>query len=282
MTLPPFDPHWDVVALMAALEGVYLWAVVRLGPRVLPKDERAVTRRQLLTYTAGVLTLFVAAEWPIHDIAEHALFSVHMLEHLLISMIAPPLLLLGMPTWLLRRAVLPRPVNWVVRNLARPFIALVVFNTWLVFSHWPAVMDGMLYHHPWHFAGHVVLFVTATLMWWPVISPLPEMPTLSYPGRMVYLFLQSIVPTVPASFLTFGSAPLYTFYTHVPRLWGISVLTDQRIAGLLMKLAGGAVLWGVLAIIFFRWYAQEHASDGWDALQWRDVEHDIRTELTRR
>ena len=125
------------------------------------------------------------------------------------------------------------------------------------------------------------LFLSATAMWWPVISPLPEMPTLSYPGRMVYLFLQSIVPTVPASFLTFGTQPLYSFYATAPRIWGVSVLTDQTVAGLIMKLLGGAILWTVLAVVFFKWFFVEQ-QPGWDELKWRDVERDVRSELSKR
>ena len=107
------------------------------------------------------------------------------------------------------------------------------------------------------------------------------MPTLSYPGRMVYLFLQSIVPTVPASFLTFGTQPLYSFYATAPRIWGVSVLTDQTVAGLIMKLLGGAILWTVLAVVFFKWFFVEQ-QPGWDELKWRDVERDVRSELSKR
>jgi putative membrane protein len=117
-------------------------------------------------------------------------------------------------------------------------------------------------------------------MWWPVMSPLPEMPALPAPGQMLYLFLQSLAPTVPASFLTFGSTPLYPVYASFPRIWGIDALTDQLIAGLTMKLAGGLILWGFIAAIFFRWFAQEQR-DGWDALQWRRFEREIRAEMKR-
>jgi putative membrane protein len=132
----------------------------------------------------------------------------------------------------------------------------------------------MLEHHVLHLAGHVVLFGTATLMWWPVISPLPEMPTLSYPGRMFYLFLQSIVPTVPASFLTFADAPIYKLYETFPRLWGIGVLVDQQMAGLIMKIGGGLLLWVVIATIFFRWSSQEQ-SGVVETVSWDDFEHEL-------
>jgi len=278
--LPPFHVHLDVLLVVAALEGAYLWSIHRLAPRVLPGGEPAATRRQIMWFTTGALTILVASEWPVHDLSERYLFSVHMVQHTLIALVAPPMLLLGMPAWLLRKLLSPRPVYAVLRLLTRPLIALVLFNGVIVLTHWPVLVNAMLEYHPLHLVGHVVLFGTATLMWWPVISLLPEMPTLSYPGRMLYLFLQSIVPTVPASFLTFGSKPLYSFYEQAPRLWGLSALTDQTIAGLIMKLVGGLILWSVIAVIFFKWYSVEQR-DGWDELQWRDVEREVRSGLSR-
>lgn len=302
MQFPPWHIHLDVLAIAAVLEGGYVWAVNRLSPdraevatTLVPVDlvdrprtepdgagsVSATSARQIAWFTAGVATFLVASSWPIHDLAERYLFSVHMFQHMMISLVVPPMLLLGMPPWLLRRVISPPPLRWIVRHLARPFVALVLFNVVIVVTHWPLWVNFTLEHHSFHFLAHVILFGAATLMWWPVVAPLPEMPGLSYPGRMLYLFLQSIVPTVPASFLTFGSTPLYSFYTHVPRLWGMSVLTDQRIAGLIMKLGGGAILWGVIAYTFFRWFLVEQ-TEGWDALEWRDVEREIRSELTKR
>jgi putative membrane protein len=118
------------------------------------------------------------------------------------------------------------------------------------------------------------------IMWMPVLSPILELPRLSYPGQMLYLFLQSLVPTVPASFLTFGDRPLYHVYTTFARM-GVSALTDQRIAGLLMKIVGGFIIWGVIIVIFFKWHKVEQA-DGVDVLGYRDVERTLnRMELTK-
>jgi putative membrane protein len=282
MVLPSFHMHWDVLSLVVVLEGGYLVALRRLGPAFGPPGGPPAERKRVVCYSLGVLAIWIAASWPVHDLAEHYLFSVHMVQHLLLSLVAPPLMLLGMPEWLLRWLLRPRPVRAVVRVLTRPFVAFVLFNLVIVVTHWPAWVDATLVHHWFHFVSHTILFTAATLMWWPVISPLPEMPGLSYPGRMVYLFLQSILPTVPASFLTFGHTVLYPFYAHVPRIWGMSALTDQLIAGLTMKIAGGAILWTVIAVIFFRWHREERDNEGWDALKFRDVERDIRSELTKR
>src|SRR5439155_18676838 len=148
-----------------------------------------------------------------------------------------------------------------VQRVGRPVPGIIQYNAILVLSHWPLWVDATLRHHALHFVAHAVLVVSALLMWLPVVSPLPEVPRARPPTQMLYLFIQTIVPTVPASFLTFGSSPLYHFYEHVLRLYGVSVLADQQAAGLLMKIVGGFFLWSVIAVIFFRWYGREEAAE---------------------
>jgi len=136
-------------------------------------------------------------------------------------------------------------------------------------------------HSEWaHFGLHCLLVFTALIVWMPVLSPALELPRLSYPGQMMYLFLQSLVPTIPASFLTFGDRPLYHVYETFNRL-GISALTDQRLAGLEMKLLGGFILWGFIIVLFFKWYRIEHGQ-GVDILGYRDVDRTLnRVGLTK-
>ncbi len=270
--MPPFHVHADVVLIMGSVEVLYLLALSRLGPRHVEPGERPATRRQLVCFSAGVLTLAVGALWPIHDLAERALYSVHMVQHLLFTLVAPPLLLLGTPDWLARTTL--RPIWPVARVLLRPVPALLLFNALLVVTHWPLAVQLSLQHEPLHFLIHLVLVLSALVLWWPVLSPLAEIPRLSYPGQMLYLFLQSIVPTVPASFLTFGSGPLYPIYATFPRVFGISVLTDQRIAGLLMKIGGGTVIWTVIALVFFRWWGAEHSAEP-DTIEWQVMEREL-------
>ena len=106
---------------------------------------------------------------------------------------------------------------------------------------------------------HTLIFLSSIIVWMPLLSPLPEVPRLPPLGRMLFLFLQSIVPTIPASFLTFGAHPLYRFYEKVPRLWGISAISDMQVAGVIMKIGVGFTLWVIIAILFFRWYSAEEA-----------------------
>ena len=274
--LPPFRAHVDVWVILGSLAAAYLIACRRHAERTnVPVSDHA--RRLFLT---GVAVLWVGAHWPIHDLAERYLYSVHMAQHLLFTLVAAPLLVAGTPAWLWRDLLRRRIARRVWRFVTRPLPAIVLFNGILLFSHWPAVVTVSVHSELTHFVLHTILLGSAIVMWWPVVSPLPEMPPLTPPGQMLYLFIQSLAPTIPASFLTFGHVPLYPVYGTFPRIWGISVMTDQMIAGLTMKIVGGAILWTVITVVFFRW-ARRDQTEGWDALQWRDVDAEIRAEMGR-
>lgn len=276
-----WHPHLDVWLLVAILVGGYLYAIRRLGPSHAPGGGELVSRRQAICYFSGVVMLWIGADWPIHDVAEGYLFSVHMVQHMIFSFIAAPLLLMGTPAWLLRLALRPRWLLNAVRSLTRPLAAFLLFNAVIAVTHWPALVNQSVQSELLHFTLHSILFVASVLMWWPVVDPLPETRRLSQPGKMLYLFAQSILPTVPASFLTFGDHPIYSFYAHAPRLW-LDAVTDQRIAGLLMKLGGGLLLWAVIGVIFFRWHALEETGGGDGSLTWDDFEHELKAWDLRR
>jgi putative membrane protein len=184
-----------------------------------------------------------------------------MVQHLMFSMVATPLLLLGMPAWLLRGLLRPPVLLRTVRTLTRFVPALLIFNVVLVFSHWPLIVNASLHSGLTHFSLHALLFVSSLVVWLPVVSPLPEIPRLIPVMRMLYLFAWSVVPTIPASFLTFGSSPLYKFYEHVPHLYGLSTLQDQQLAGLIMKIGAGLLLWTIIAVVFFRWASEEERAN---------------------
>ena len=283
MTLPPWHAHVDVWLVLGSVVAAYLTAVRRhdreLPDRALPPEE-PTPRRKVHLFLLGMAVLWLGADWPIHDLAEGYLFSLHMVQHTLFSLVAAPILLAGMPVWLLRRLLGPRWIRSVWAVVTRPVVALVLFNGVLFFMHWPAVVQVAVTNELAHFGLHVLLVGSALVMWWPILSPLPEMPPLPAPGQMLYLFLESLAPTIPASFLTFGTRPLYPVYATFPRIWGMGVLTDQLVAGLIMKLVGGLILWGVIAAVFFRW-GQRERRDGFDALRYTDVEREIRAEMSR-
>jgi putative membrane protein len=266
--------HPDVWILVIALVAGYFGALRFLSQGRVPIGREPATQTQKLFFLSGVVMLWIGADWPLHELSEDFLFSAHMVQHTFFSLIAPPLLLLGLPAWLLRTILASLKLERVFRTLTRPLVALLLFNFVIVVTHTPAVVDAAVASELIHFMLHTVLFSSAVLMWWPVIDPLPELKRLSEPAKMLYLFLQSIVPTVPASFLTFSDGVLYDSYASFARLWGIDVITDQRMAGLFMKIGGGFLLWLAIAILFFRWNAKEERQEV-EEVTWEDFEHEL-------
>jgi putative membrane protein len=275
--MPAWHPHPSVWLVLGGIWVAYLVAV-RRHRRV--AGEPPDRRRRTTLFSVGMACLWLGADWPVHDLAEGYLYSVHMAQHLLFTLVAPPLLIAGTPAWMWRDILRPRWLFLAFRFLTRPIVALILFNGLLLFTHWPELVDASVRSELAHFSLHVLLFGAAIVMWWPVMSPLVELPALTPPAQMMYLFAQSLAPTIPASFLTFGHTLLYPVYGTFPRIWGISALNDQLIAGLLMKLVGGFILWGFVATIFFRWHAREER-DGWDALALRHVERELRSKVPR-
>lgn len=269
-----WQPHPDVWLLVFGLGGLYILALEYLGPRYVSPGERTASRRQVVYFGSGLLFLWLASDWPVHDLASNYLYSVHMVQHMLYSLVAPPLLLMGMPPWLLRWMLQPRWLKAAVGFATRPLVALAFFNAVVVLAHLPSIVNLTLENQGVHFGAHFVIVASALSLWWSVVGPLPEMPRLSRPAACMYLFAQSIVPTVPASFLTFSGSAIYDFYETVPRLGGLSAAEDQRIAGLIMKIVGGLYLWAIITVLFFKWY-EEEGSEETDVVKWRDVEHEL-------
>jgi putative membrane protein len=255
--LPPYHVHPDTLLFCTIVALAYVFGLVHLGR---PKGLRA-TRSQKLLFFAGLSVFYLAVSWPLHDVSDDYLYSAHMVQHVLLLLVVPPLLLWGIPSWLVGR-VLPGPALRVVRKLARPIPATLIYNAVVAISHWPLVVDLMSRSTAVHSGMHLLLVVAATVMWLPVFSPTPLIRRLSAPGQMLYLFVQSILPTVPASFFTFAQGVIVPFYGDAPRLFGISVLADQQLAGFVMKVVGGLVIWTYIAVIFFRWYAAEGHESG--------------------
>jgi putative membrane protein len=263
--------HPEVVFPLVLLEVAYLYSVTEV--RAMISDAGRVKRSQVISFSLGVLVLYIAAGTPIHDISEEYLFSVHMVQHLLFTLVAAPLLLVGTPAWLWQ-ALLRRPGAMpVARLLTNPLVTFSVFNAVLVITHLQPVVDLALRHHEFHLLVHVVLIVTAIMMWWPILSDVPELPRLSYPLQMAYLFLQSLLPAVLASFITFSDGVVYEFYGEAPRIWGLSPIDDQQIAGGVMKLGGSLILWCFIAVAFFRWYQREQQAS--QTPGWPEVEAEI-------
>ncbi len=248
-----FQFHPEVWVIIFGGFILALYAVKIIGPNAVRTKESIYTRTNKYAFFAAMFFLWFASDWPMHDISEEYLYSVHMLQHMIISLIVPPLLLLAFPNWLARLLVSPtgRAGQWV-RELTRPVVAGFVYNFVIIVTHLPFTVNYSIENGPFHYFIHLIVFISSLWMWIPVMSPLPEL-RKSPPAQMVYLFLMSVIPTVPAGFLTFAGGALYDAYDHSVRLWGIDITTDQQLAGLVMKLIGGIYLWVWIGTRFFLW-----------------------------
>ena len=250
-----FNSHLDLLVLIGVIAVGFYWGIPRLASRYAPQGEPAVRTSQKLLFGLGLLLWLAVSGYPMHDIGDRSLFTFHMIEHMTLALVIPPLLLLGSPWWFTR--LLLRPILPALRLLTRPLVALLLFNAILAAIHVPAVVELMVTVDLFHFGAHFALMASAFILWFPVLGPIPDLPKLASMPALGYLFANSLVPTIPASFLTFAREPVYEIYNSFPRLWGLSVVDDQVIAGLIMKLGGGLILWSVIIVIFFRWWSEE-------------------------
>lgn len=247
-----FQPNPEVYLLVAFLVGAYVYMVRSIGPQAVAPGQLVVTRPQWVSFGAAMVVLFAASTWPMHQIGEDYLYSAHMLQHMVLSYFLPPLVWMATPEWLLRVLIGERATYRAVRFLSRPVIAAFVFNAMVMILHIPGMVNASTTNAPLHFGLHMFVVVSACLMWMPVVGPLPEL-QMGPGGKMIYLFLQSVVPTVPAAWLSFAEGVVYDHYGQQPvRVWGISATTDQQVAGVMMKVGGGFFLWGIVIYMFFK------------------------------
>ncbi|MFB5084873.1 cytochrome c oxidase assembly protein [Symbiobacterium thermophilum] len=252
-----FEDLWypDLLAWTVLLNAAYL-LLVNLWRRAFNWGPPVPVWRQVL-FCLGLWTVYLSEGTPIHIMSELYLFSVHMVQHTLLTMVMPPLILLGTPEWALR-PLLRRPwAKRILRTLVHPVPALLLFN--LIYSIWhlPVLYQAILLYHWFHAVQHAILVATALLMWWPVCSPTRELPPLSEPGQMVYVFLAGLAQIAAFAVITFADVVLYPFYEEAPRVFGIDPMSDQQLAGVVMHLASGVIFVFAWILIFFRWVARE-------------------------
>ena len=257
----PWEAHPEVWLLVLGAITLGWFAAKVVQPKAVAAGYDPITKAQKVWFAVGVLGIWGASDWPIHDIAEDHLYFVHMFQHLLLSILLPAVFVLATPRWLLELVIDPngRVWRWFTKA-SRPLTAGIIFNALTLVLHWSAVVQWSADSGPAHFGFHAMVFTAGLLMWQPVISPITEW-RLAPIGQCIYLFVMSIVPTVPSGWLLFAEGVVYRHYDTPERLFGIDVLTDQQAAGVVMKLVGGFVLWGIIVTIFARYAIGEGDRD---------------------
>ena len=276
LSLTNWTVHPSTVIGLVALGALYAWRA-RVAERGVGAGERPRTGpdgdvpsgAQRAAFFAGLLVIFCSLNGPLHDLSDYYLFSGHMVQHLLLTLFVPPLLIYGTPGGMLRPALRIRAVAAVARRITTPIACFVIFNVVIAAWHLPPLYNLAMRQHPVHVVEHLMFMASAVIMWWPYLSPLPELPRLAYPGQMLYSFLMSLPMSIVAVYITMADHVLYPAYASAPRVWGISPLQDQQIGGLIMWIPGGLFFYVVMTFVFFKWAARQEDSTAGAQVNWR-------------
>lgn len=264
---------WTVVLVCI---GAYVLALRRLGPAYAPM-EGVVSRRQVAAFAGAMLALWLALGWPIADLSRNVSAIAHVVQQLLLVLAVPPLILFGVPRWLMARATRSTRVEATIRVATHPAFAIVAFNVAMIAAWLPSVVAAEARWGGVGDAVHLVELSAGFVMWAPATRLLPGTRPLSVAGRIGYLFAQSVVFNFPALILIFARQPIYAVYAaHVHAAFGIGGRADQQIAGALAKVVGFGVLIAAVAVLLNRGWRAEQAGADPDPLLWEDVERELR------
>lgn len=240
----------------ALITGLYLYAI---GPfRRRHFTEEPVKSAQTFAFLAGVFVMFLALVSPLDELGDSYLFSAHMLQHLFLTIVGPPLLLLGTPEWLVNQALGNRSIFQIAKVLTYPVVAFFLFNEDFWLWHAPPLYNATLENQTIHIIEHLTFIFFGLCYWWPIFSPSKKLPPLHIGGQILYLFLSGMPSVLLGAGLTF-SPPLYAPYIAAPRVWGISAATDQQLGGLIMWVPVSIFYIVIMSILFIRWMLQQEA-----------------------
>lgn len=259
-----FDPVVVVSLLLAGWAYGYgvrrLWANGR---------GRGVNPAQVFAFSAGLAALAIALVSPVSALG-HTLFAAHMVQHLILVLVAAPLLVFGAP-FLPCSLALPRTRRRDLHALGRthgaaaaraaltaPLVVWILHVGALWVWHVPALYEAALRSQLLHVVEHLSFFLTA-LLFWALIIPIGR-PRMPYPARLGYVFVTGLQSGALGAILTFASVPLYSVHAAGANAWGLSALEDQQLAGVIMWIPAGVVYLATMALLFIRWMRSMDAS----------------------
>jgi putative membrane protein len=234
--------------------GLYLYA---LGPyhrryaSAIP-----VKGRQTCAFLLGVALMLLALTSPLDELGDDYLFSAHMLQHLCLTTFGPPLLLAGIPAWMLTRLLEQRAVFLVLKGLTLAPLAFLLYNADFLIWHIPTLYNATLENETIHLCEHLTFIVSGLLCWWPILSPSPRLPRLWLGGQVLYIFFMGMPAVLLGAGLTFAQ-PLYAPYLAAPIVWGISHTLDQQLGGLIMWVPVNLFYIVIMSVLFLRWMQRQ-------------------------
>ncbi|HXZ05762.1 MAG TPA: cytochrome c oxidase assembly protein [Ktedonobacteraceae bacterium] len=254
--LTQWDLEPSIIIGTVLITGLYLYVIGPFRKRHFPDEP--IRRGQTIAFLSGVLIMFLALVSPLDELGDSYLFSAHMLQHLCLTILGPPLLLIGTPEWMVKPVLSNKVVFHVAKVLTYPVVAFVLFNVDFFLWHAPLLYNATLENQSIHIFEHITFIFFSLCYWWPIFSPSKDLPPLSFGGQILYLFLSGMPSVLLGAGLTF-SPPLYAPYIAAPRIWGISAATDQQLGGLIMWVPVSIFYIVIMSVLFIRWMLQQEA-----------------------
>lgn len=261
-TLLGFEVHVSVLIGVVYLASIYLFAV---GPAREKYGWQAepVSPWRKASFLGAVALIFFSLNGPLHTLSDEFLFSAHMVQHILLMLVMPPFLIMGLPPWLIRKALEKSGVARVAKVLTHPVVAFLAYNVTFIGWHIPQMYNWALVSHDLHIFQHLMFMSVAVMMWWPVVNPVQELERIpTGPLLMMYVFAFGIPSTLVSAFITLSDSVFYPWYEMAPRVTSLSPIEDQRLGGLIMWIPGMLIFWVGITAVFFRWTKDEYSSWG--------------------
>jgi putative membrane protein len=208
----------------------------------------------------GWAIAYLAVASPLDQIGEDFLFSVHMFQHMILIYIVPPLVLYGLPSWMVDPLLSWKWMNYICKRFFNPAIAAVCFVLGYSMWHIPPLAEAALQNKNIHILEHLVMFVTAMQVWWPIMSPSKVLPRSSYGVQMLLVFGLMATQYPVLGYVAFVGEVVYPTYELAPRILPISPLDDQILAGVIMYIFNMTQSMIILCYAFYKWYQQEECS----------------------
>ncbi len=262
-----FIELWNplLFVILAAIAILYLYMIKKSADRIKGVEQIPLYKKGMFLF--GLFLFYVSEGSPLYYIGHHYLFSVHMANQALTYIAVPPLILGGLPAWLIRPVFRRTLIKKTVRMLTNPFLAVVLFNALFSFYHLPTIFDWLMSHPFYMTLSSGFLFISALIMWWPLVTPLSEYNRLSYLQKLGYVFAAGVLLTPACALIIFSNTVLYETYINAHRLieW-FTPLDDQQAGGIIMKVLQEIIYGTMLGVIFFQWARKEKHDSSSDQL----------------
>lgn len=277
----------DIMVMGVIMLTVY-YAVIKVFAKEIPGSE-PVPRKQQVFFILGVLVIYIGKGSPVYLLG-HLMLSVHMLEMTFVYLLAPPLLIMGIPAWVFQNMLRPKVIRKIFTVLTFPVVTMLLFNGLFTFYHFPAIFDFVNTRQDVKALMSLGLFLTAFLMWWPILNPLPDSKKLSDLRKLVYIIINGVLLTPACAYIFLSDSVLYKSFSD-PAIWAIMLgyclptnirgdmsvlvaeffnilppLQDQKFAGVLMKVLQEIIYVSFLIVVFRRWIKREKGASQIDPL----------------